>query len=136
MQIYQRLQVETYKWEAYHTLSDIYQWMSDIALKYPGIIELDSLGKSAEGRDIYAIGVKRPGAIARVLVEGGIHGHEWISTEVVTYLINQLIHVNETKNYHFMNVVKLYHWYLVPVVNPDGYEYSQKEVSSKNYNVC
>lgn len=130
IQRYQRLQVDTYTWETYHTLDDIYQWLSDTALKYPSIVELDSIGKSAEGRNIYAIGIKRPGAKGRVLIEGGMHGNEWISTEFVTYLIHQLIHANATKNGNFIHVANLYHWYLVPVVNPDGYEFSQKEVST------
>lgn len=123
---YRRLQVETFTWQSYHTLDDIYKWLSDMALKYPKIVELVSIGKSFNGKNIYAIAINRPGANESVLVEGGIHGNEWISTEFVTYLINELVNAN-----FLMGAVMSYNWYLVPVLNPDGYEYSQKVVSAE-----
>ncbi|KAG6454735.1 hypothetical protein O3G_MSEX008838 [Manduca sexta] len=118
---YHRLRVETFTWQNYHTLADVYQWLADIALKYPAQIDLTSIGKSAEGRDIFVVGLKTSGAKPVVIVEGGIHGDEWIATEFVTYLIYQLVY---NKNSRLQDLVARYHWYLIPIVNPDGFEYS------------
>ncbi|XP_063831078.1 uncharacterized protein LOC135080360 [Ostrinia nubilalis] len=124
---YLRLRVETYSWEFYHTLEDIYQWLSDLALKFPNIVELYTIGKSAEGREIFAVGIKK-GRTARekVIIEGGVHGNEWVSTEFVTYLARELIYCNATKNARIHHLAERYQWFLIPVVNPDGYDYSQK----------
>ncbi|XP_047473626.1 carboxypeptidase A4-like [Penaeus chinensis] len=52
-----------------------------------------------------------------VLMEGGAHAREWISPAVATYLAQQL--ADSGKN--FLKRVTVI---LVPVLNPDGYEYS------------
>lgn len=49
-----------------------------------------------------------------------MHGREWITSAVVMYIMRQLV-----ENYEkHRSVVDKADWYLMPVVNPDGYEYS------------
>lgn len=55
-----------------------------------------------------------------ILIDGGIHAREWISPAVVVYIINQLV---ENKENHYL--IENISWYIVPVLNPDGYEYSR-----------
>ncbi|XP_052756712.1 uncharacterized protein LOC113519852 [Galleria mellonella] len=126
IQRYQRLKVESFSFNFYHYLEDIYQWLTDIALKFPNITELFNIGKSAEGREIYVLEIKRPGANGTAIVEGGIHGNEWISIEFVTYLAHQLVYSNETGNGRLSDVAYKYNWFLIPIVNPDGYDFTQK----------
>ncbi|CAH0400617.1 unnamed protein product [Chilo suppressalis] len=122
---YLRLRVETYSWEYYHTLEDIYQWLTDLALKYHDGVDLISIGNSSEGRDILALVIKNGVGKKQVLVEGGIHGSEWISVEFVTYLAHQLIY-NNTTDHHLAVLAKNFNWFLIPVLNPDGFDYNQK----------
>ncbi|XP_028031350.1 zinc carboxypeptidase A 1-like [Bombyx mandarina] len=124
---YLRLRVESYSWTNYHNLVDIYQWLADLALKNPSVTGLMSIGKSAEDRDIFVIGINRSGAKSKVIVEGGMHGNEWISTEFLLYLAYNLIMSNRTANERLFELSKNYHWYLLPVCNPDGYEFSHSE---------
>ncbi|XP_022817990.1 carboxypeptidase B-like, partial [Spodoptera litura] len=121
---YMRLNTDTYTWYHYHRLEDIYQWLTDMAVRYPNVMEVTSIGKSIEGRDINVVSLKRPGNKFKVIVEGGIHGDEWLSVEFVTYLINELVAKNNTGNYRLHDLSRKYDWYLIPVVNPDGYLYS------------
>nr|XP_049704753.1 uncharacterized protein LOC110378813 [Helicoverpa armigera] len=122
---YLRLKTETFTWDYYHTLEDIYQWLADIAVKYPHIVELQSIGKSAEGREIYAMCIRKRGNKYKVIVESGIHGNEWIAVEFVTYLLDQLVVQNDTKHWRMHELGKKYDWYIIPIINPDGYVYSQ-----------
>lgn len=119
-----------FSWENYHSLEDIYQWLADVAVKYPHIVELVSIGKSAEGREIYAMSLKKKGTKYKVIVEGGIHGNEWIAVEFVTYLVQQLVDHNNTKNTKLLELGRKYDWYIIPILNPDGFVYSQKTVSN------
>ena len=56
----------------------------------------------------------------------GTHAREWITPAAATYIIKQLI---ETKEEALKNL----DWYIMPNMNPDGYAYSQKEVSSSKF---
>lgn len=60
-----------------------------------------------------------------VLIDGGIHGREWISVATTVYCINQLIE-NFRRN---TQLLKKLEFLIVPIVNVDGYEYSHTNVS-------
>lgn len=126
-------------------MEDIYKWLKDLSAKYQREVELESIGKSNEGRDIYCLVIRKvQGNKKIVIVEGGAHGTEWISVAFVTYLIHQLLDIENNVDFQLIRILNLYHWYLIPVLNPDGYEYNQKTVSNteiliviinnKNYN--
>ncbi|KAJ8893656.1 hypothetical protein PR048_006256 [Dryococelus australis] len=50
----------------------------------------------------------------------GIHGREWISPATVTYILLQLVEFREQHS----ELLDSVDWYILPVANPDGYEYS------------
>lgn len=103
--------------------------MNDIAMKFPKICDIITIGKSAENRDINALSILRKKTRGTVIVEAGLHGNEWVATEIVTYLANSLIHADNTTDHRLTVVANNYHWFLVPILNPDGYEYSHTTVS-------
>ncbi|KAK7076739.1 hypothetical protein SK128_005364 [Halocaridina rubra] len=80
-------------------------------------IDISSIGKSHENRDIWLVHIKSDNASARsVWVEGGLHAREWISPAVAFGLIDNILNNEEmTSNFDF---------FIAPMVNPDGYEYS------------
>lgn len=49
----------------------------------------------------------------------GIHAREWISSAVALYILRQLV---ENKSYR--SLVSEVDWYILPMINADGYEYS------------
>uniref|UniRef100_A0A336LAC3 CSON002500 protein n=1 Tax=Culicoides sonorensis TaxID=179676 RepID=A0A336LAC3_CULSO len=58
-----------------------------------------------------------------VFIEAGAHAREWIGPASATWILNHLIdliHKNNTLNDTIFSV----DWYIMPVLNPDGYEYS------------
>lgn len=128
MKKYVTPKVDSFTWEYYHSLEDIYQWISDIAVQNPERVELRTIGQSAEGRDIQAVLIKKDKGKANVIVDGGIHGNEWISTIFVTFLIKSLVYAKGEDDILY-DLANKYHWYLIPVVNPDGFDYSIKNVS-------
>lgn len=54
------------------------------------------------------------------LLYSGTHGREWISPAVALYFMKELVE-NYAKYKHIVDTVD---WYIMPVMNPDGYEYS------------
>lgn len=53
-----------------------------------------------------------------VFIEAGIHAREWISTASAVYLIYTLLQPTS------LPFLERFTWYIVPTVNPDGYEFS------------
>ncbi|XP_076053225.1 uncharacterized protein LOC143032397 [Oratosquilla oratoria] len=52
-----------------------------------------------------------------IVIEAGSHAREWITPAVATYLIGRLARES-------LRFLRRATWIIVPVVNPDGYEYS------------
>lgn len=57
-----------------------------------------------------------PGPVIRL----GMHAREWISVAVATYILSQLVERNSS----YTKLLDLSDWMILPVVNPDGYEYT------------
>ncbi|XP_055847946.1 zinc carboxypeptidase A 1-like [Episyrphus balteatus] len=108
-----------YDWTAYHTLEETYSWLESLAKAYPEKVELIVGGKSYENRQILGVKISHKPGNKGIFIEGGIHAREWISPATVTYLINELLTNNRTKD-----MAENYDWYIFPHVNPDGYAYT------------
>ena len=95
--------------------------------KYPQIVSVESIGRSSEGRNISVIKIGKPSVgKPSILIDGGIYGREWITTAQVLYITQQLVE-NPSNEGMLQNV----DWYIIPVANPDGYEYSHVKVTQR-----
>jgi len=97
---------------------------------FPSIASLTTIGKSYEGRAIIGLRVgdrttDGPTAVPRktILITGGVHGREWISTSTVTYLLWAVI-TSHGKEQMITKLLQHFDIVFVPVLNPDGYEYT------------
>lgn len=111
-------------WNRYYTFPEMEEAMKQIAAAYPQLVELKSLGKSRQGREMWLMIVasrkngpheSRPA----MWIDGNIHGNEIQAGEVVVYTAWYL-----TKAYgHNAEITRIlddYSFYLMPSVNPDG----------------
>ncbi|XP_057375289.1 carboxypeptidase B-like [Daphnia carinata] len=109
-------------WTSYHRLVDIYGYLSYLASTYPGRVELINIGTSYEKRPLYVVRIFNCSSSVvkpAIWIDGGIHAREWISPALATYIIRQLVEV--PANEALLTNVD---WYIMPVMNPDGYEYT------------
>ncbi|KAJ4375924.1 hypothetical protein N0V83_001202 [Neocucurbitaria cava] len=108
---------------SYHAIADHMQWITDLATAYPNNAEVISAGKSLEGRDIKGIhiwGSGGKGSKKGVVWHGTVHAREWITTMVVEYAAYQLLTNSAAASFK-----DTYDFYIFPIVNPDGFSYSQ-----------
>jgi len=110
-------------WLRYHRLANIYTWMEQLANDFPNIVKLNIIGITEEGRNIVVmrIGGGLPNRPA-IFIEGGIHAREWISPATVTFIVNELV-----TNPANRDLLDYYDFFVLPVTNPDGYEYSHSK---------
>ncbi|CRK96892.1 CLUMA_CG010354, isoform A [Clunio marinus] len=124
-------------WYRYHHYRDIHSYLDYLKRKYPEFVELIQLGWSFEGRPLTVVKVSYPyddsNNISRpfrnffikpgIFIQSGLEAHEWLSIASATYILNNLI-MNINSNDTLGETIRGADWYVMPVLNPDGYEYS------------
>jgi carboxypeptidase T len=114
---------------AYHTFAKVNEKLAAWASAMPSIASVTTIGTSAEGRAIPAIKLEAPGRVPsaerpKLLFMGLHHAREWISVEVPMALIGKLLD-GYAKDASIRQLLETRTIWIVPVVNPDGLEYSQ-----------
>jgi carboxypeptidase A2 len=108
----------------YNTLTDLYAWMTSLAgnCRAGLTCQVYSLGNSYEGRPINIFKISKSGTGRKAYwIDATIHAREWITTATITNILNNLATGGDS------NAVRLtdaYDWYILPVINVDGYEYT------------
>jgi carboxypeptidase T len=111
----------------YRTFDQIEKILKDAEVNNPAICKLHVIGKSFEGRPIYALNITPRAAGAKkpaVLIMGLTHAREWISAEVPTALIEEILQKYPADK-TIKELVDNRSIWVVPVANPDGLVYSQ-----------
>ncbi|KAL4711484.1 hypothetical protein ACJJTC_000500 [Scirpophaga incertulas] len=115
------VKVKFMDWKKYHRLQVVYAFIEDLEKDYPAICTVNVIGKSVEGRDIKMLKISNSNASnSAVWLDAAIHPREWITTAVVTYIADVIVKNFKTLSHSITNK----DWYIVPVLNPDGYEYT------------
>jgi hypothetical protein len=112
--------------EVYWSFEEMEDFSLYLAQNYPNLVKRDVIGKSVEGRDIFALRVSNGAEFGRkpiVFIDSGIHAREWVGHQSTLYLLHQLV-TNEVVTRELVDKVD---WVIVPNVNPDGYAYSWNE---------
>lgn len=115
------------KFNRYYRYNEIVEYLDSLATKYPKLVTVQTIGKSFENRDIKTITIsdnQSNDAKNTILVDAGIHAREWIAPATALYIIHELVE-NYTNNKKMLNNLN---WIVLPVLNPDGYEYTHTEV--------
>ncbi len=120
----------------FHNYDRLIQALKDLETKNPDLISVSSIGKSLEGRNLWAVhfnsskadltsGVSnRPG----VVYMGDHHAREHVSVEVPLLFAQYLVaHRNDLE---ISNLLRTRDIWIIPMVNPDGAEY---DVASGSY---
>ncbi|KAI0393886.1 hypothetical protein F5Y17DRAFT_458417 [Xylariaceae sp. FL0594] len=121
--------------DAYHPYAEHLTYLSDLRSAFPNNSELFAAGKSFEGRPLQGIhlwGKGGKGAKPAILFHGNVHAREWITSkvwgggkQVVEYILYQLISGYTNNDKLVQKVLDNYDFYVIPVVNPDGFIYTQ-----------
>lgn len=105
----------------YHDYKEIVEHLRILAEATPDRVRMEGVGSSLEGNTIWAW--KIGNGSERMLINGTQHAREWISSAVTTCIADRLVNEYATnpKIKQFVDTTTLW---VVPVVNPDGYQYS------------
>ncbi|MCE7874368.1 hypothetical protein DYH09_28905 [bacterium CPR1] len=117
---------------AYPSSERVAEELGQLERRYPALSRRVSLGQTHEGREIWALQISRgvrcedtssrPG----VVLTGLHHAREWMSSQPPLEVARQLLEGYASDPEMKRRVDQAEIW-VVPVVNPDGYEYSRSQ---------
>ncbi|KAI1362772.1 hypothetical protein F5Y08DRAFT_260206 [Xylaria arbuscula] len=113
--------------DAYHPYAEHVQYWADLQAAFPNNSELIVAGTSFEGRPLQGIhlwGKNGKDARPAIFFHGNVHAREWITSIVVEYILYQLVTGYESDEL-VQKILDNYDFYVLPVVNPDGFVYTQ-----------
>jgi g-D-glutamyl-meso-diaminopimelate peptidase len=96
---------------------------------YPGLIVVDSLGQTLDGRELYHFVIGEEEAPKKIFINGGIHAREYMTSQLVMkQTVSFLHHMKNGDTYKeqsYDSLLKDCCIHVAAMVNPDGISISQ-----------
>ena len=107
----------------YRDFDAISAHLRQLAALAPERVQLQAIGGSVEGRPLWALRIGGGPGSTPMLIDGTQHAREWIAAMVTTCVADRLV-MGYDRDPAIRAFVDRTELWVVPVVNPDGYEYS------------
>lgn len=113
----------------YQNYDELTNLFRKLETEHPQIAKLHSIGKSVRNRDLWALEINanvgnRSQLTPMFKYVANMHGDESVGRQLMIYLAQYLI-LNYGKDERVTRIVNTTDVYLMPSMNPDGYENSQ-----------
>lgn len=110
----------------YYLYDELTDLLHQYAAAYPEFVQLESVGKSYEGRDVWAVTITNSATgpadnKPAMYIDGNIHAGEVTGSVAAVYLIDYLLANYETDP-KVKKLLDTRTFYILPRVNPDGAE--------------
>jgi murein tripeptide amidase MpaA len=112
---------------SYHAYADHIQFLKDLQSTYPTRSAIVTSGTSSQGRAITGLhfwGSSGKGVKPAIVFHSNVHAREWITSMTNEWIAYNLI-TNYDTNTEIKSFIDKYDFYIFPVVNPDGFVYTQ-----------
>ncbi|RUS78179.1 hypothetical protein EGW08_014067 [Elysia chlorotica] len=119
--------------EKYHRYPEIVSMLHHLASRNSDIMDVSTLVyRTHEGNQVICVklhgnsSTSGSGASTKpaIVIESGIHAREWITPAVQLWLIENMLQGYRTGDPTVTTMLDTFDWYIIPVTNPDGYDYS------------
>ena len=114
----------------YHNYDMLTRLISNLATNNPSLVRTYTLGKSQQGRELWAIQITNLKTInsdplrPHVKIVGNMHGDESVSRELPIQLAQSLVSSYKNENPRILKLLNELDIHIVPSANPDGFEAS------------
>lgn len=112
-----------------YTYEDMKQDAELLSVLYPDFVQMDSLGTTVDGRELYHFIIGDPDADNQIFISAGIHAREYITCQLVmkqTVTFLQKLVKNDTyESQTYRQLLEGSAIHVVPMINPDGISISQ-----------
>jgi carboxypeptidase D len=121
----------------YHNTEEVAVLFDHLQKEFPDFVKVSSIGKSRENRDLLVIEIRKDVSRPRQLLTpmfkfvANMHGDETVGRQLLVYLAEYLLR-NYGKVKEVTDIVDQTDIYLMPSLNPDGFE---RSVVSRKANI-
>jgi murein tripeptide amidase MpaA len=121
----------TISFDRFYRYEDLTRLLHEYAQEYPGLVRIQSIGKSHEGREVWLVTLTNaatgPDTEKPALwVDGNLHAPELAGSTAALYLIQTLVS-RYGKDKPVTECLDTRAFYIVPRVNPDGAEWAMAD---------
>ncbi len=115
-----------------YTYAEMEAVLGEFSRRYGNVIRTESIGFSAEGRNLYACEFGDPDADFHILIGAAMHGKEYMNTALLLDLIEfYILESDETYlGAPLSDYIKNVCFHIIPMINPDGVTISQTQSAS------
>lgn len=93
---------------------------------FPETIQIDSMGRTEDNRELYHFRIGSANAPKKVLIFGGIHGREYMTSQLLMEQTTEfLMKLCRTRCKEYEKIMEGKAIHIVPMANPDGVTISQ-----------
>ncbi len=111
------------RYDRFYDYAELTETLEAWAAELPSLLQVESIGASYEGRDIWLCTVTNletgPAEEKPADVHAQIHAMEFTGTTAALHLVDHLLHSDDARARHALDTRS---FYVVPRVNPDGAE--------------
>ncbi|KZC05553.1 Carboxypeptidase B [Dufourea novaeangliae] len=110
----------------YPNNDEVNQYLDYVVRSNGNIASLINIGASYEKRQMRVLKLSTGGNNKpAIFIDAGIHAREWIAPITSLYIVDQLV---ASQN---RNLLENIDWYILPVLNPDGYQFTHTKSSNR-----
>ncbi|NWT51983.1 CBPB2 Carboxypeptidase, partial [Erythrocercus mccallii] len=122
-------------YENYHSMKEIYRWMEEVVQIHSDLLQKIYIGSSYEKRPLYVLKISKSKENSKnaIWIDCGIHAREWISPAFCLWFIGHATHVlyRQSRDWTMTTLLEHFDFYIMPVINVDGYEYTWSHPSNR-----
>ncbi|XP_059777855.1 carboxypeptidase B [Balaenoptera ricei] len=119
-----RVRATGHSYEKYNNWETIEAWTQQVASENPDLISRSAIGTTFLGNTIYLLKVGRPGPNKpAIFMDCGFHAREWISPAFCQWFVREAVRTYG-REIHMTEFLNKLDFYILPVVNIDGYIYT------------
>ncbi|MFV0307879.1 MAG: M14 family metallopeptidase [Desertimonas sp.] len=119
----------SYDFDRFLRYDELVEWLRRLADAQPGLVVVETYGRSHEGRDLLLVTVTDPATGSHATkpahwVDASIHAVELTATVAACYLLQHLVDGYVNGDPTVTEALRTRTFYVVPRVNPDGAEWA------------
>jgi len=126
-----------WNWNVIHNHAQVTAFVQDLAAQHPDLVRVTSIGRSVQGRDIWAVKITDNPDVDEVEPEvryvGAIHGDEVVGIEMNLRFMDLLVRYYG-KSRRVTELVNETELWFIPLWNPDGRE-AQERYNANGYDL-
>jgi len=102
------------------TYPQVIFWLNDQLIANPNVATRVVIGQSHSGLDILGLRLGQDNSKPVIVLHCTIHAREWITTTTCCWIIDSLLNTDPEGP----QLTEQFSWYIIPVLNVDGYQYA------------